>query len=185
MPFSFSWYNLVSSDCWESWLRVLVKGSSKIPFHLTKLRYCHSDTEVQEAWGVLWCGFFLGGGGGGEGAGWLFGGGVCFFLNKHTHPSRRVIILQVKTEILNWNLAEIVHRAHFRRKMNLHLWRFSNPTEQCPEEPALDDPALNKGVRLDDVQRCLPVSAILWLCEDEGGTQTGKRSILRHTILSK
>ena len=43
------------------------------------------------------------------------------------------------------------------------------------EQPALAAPALSKVVRIGDLQRCLPTSAILWLCDKQCG-------IIRDTV---
>lgn len=42
-----------------------------------------------------------------------------------------------------------------------------NLTVHSPEQPAVADSALSKG--LDDLQRCLPASAVLWFCNCELG----------------
>lgn len=44
-----------------------------------------------------------------------------------------------------------------------------HPTGHVPEQPALADPALSRGVGQDNLQRCLPSSAILWFCEETEG----------------
>lgn len=72
------------------------------------------------------------------------------------------MILQAKTEISNGNLAEISHRTPLQEEdESPTLEVFQNPAEQCPEQPALCDPALSKGLGLDNVQWFIPASAIL------------------------
>jgi len=45
------------------------------------------------------------------------------------------------------------------------LGDIKNPNRSGSEQSVLADPALGIGVRLDDLQSCLAISAFLWFCE--------------------
>ena len=70
----------------------------------------------------------------------------------------RKIFFTVKV-IEHWNRVP-------RCEVSIH-GNIENPTGQGSEQPATVDPAVSSGGEIDDLQRSLPMSALLWFCDKE------------------